>query len=117
MVRRLFACEILRWQFSLRQCIRPLVELATPGHNGFRPLSSLLDVWPRRALAISGLESAGSTVCHLSSPPADLAGNHSLLIQTQQFGTMTGIRYVSFLQRTAHAILISLLANATMTTF
>jgi len=28
---------------------QPLVESATPGHDGFRPLSSLLAIWPRRA--------------------------------------------------------------------
>jgi hypothetical protein len=27
---------------GLRQCIRPLVECKTPGHDGFRPLPSLL---------------------------------------------------------------------------
>jgi hypothetical protein len=30
------------WWFGLRQCIRPLVESKTPGHDGFRPVSSLL---------------------------------------------------------------------------
>ena len=37
-----------RWRFGLRQCIRPLVESATPGHDGFRPLSSLLASRSRR---------------------------------------------------------------------
>jgi len=29
-------------QYGLRQCIRPLVELVTPGHDGVRPLSSYI---------------------------------------------------------------------------
>ena len=34
---------------GLRQCIRPLVESATPGHDGFRPLSSLFTYMASRA--------------------------------------------------------------------
>ena len=46
--------------FGLRQCIRPLVESKTPGHDGFLPALFLF--------------SQTVPLCHLKSPPADMAG-------------------------------------------
>jgi hypothetical protein len=105
------------WWFGLRQCIRPLVESATPGHDGFRPLSSLLASRPGRPLPISGLESAGSTVVPSQYPPADLGRKSSIPFWAQGAVANAGIRYVSFLHNTAQAMRSSLFASATTATF
>src|SRR6266571_5962275 len=75
MVRRRVASEKRTMAGGLRQCIRPLVESSTPGHDGF-PLAFVLINWTvwKRPFPISGFESVGETHCHLYFPPADLAG-------------------------------------------
>jgi len=75
MVRRRVASEKRRMAVGLRQCIRPLVESLTPGHDGY-PLAFVPINWTasKRPLPISGFESVGETHCHLYSSPADLAG-------------------------------------------
>jgi len=79
MVRRRVASEKRRMAVGLRQCIRPSVESATPGHDGY-PLAFVLINWTasKRPFPISGFESVGETHCHLYFPPADLAGTLSL---------------------------------------
>src|ERR1022692_4442610 len=78
MVRRRVASEKRRMAVGLRQCIRPLVEPVTPGHDGY-PLALVLINWTawKRPFPISGFESVGETHCHLYFPPADLAGTVS----------------------------------------
>src|ERR1700675_257959 len=75
MVRRRVASEKRSMAVGLRQCIRPLVESLTPGHDGY-PLAFVLINWTasKRPFPISGFESVGETHCHLYFPPADLAG-------------------------------------------
>src|ERR1700730_7106675 len=75
MVRRRVASEKRRMAVGLRQCIRPSVESATPGHDGY-PLAFVLIKWTasKRPSPVSGFESVGETPCHLCFPPADLAG-------------------------------------------
>src|SRR5258706_9757957 len=75
MVRRRVASEKRRMAVGLRQCIRPLVESLTPGHDGY-PLAFVPINWTvsKRPLPRSGFESVGETHCHLYFPPADLAG-------------------------------------------
>src|SRR5437899_3277152 len=75
MVRRRVASEKRIMAVGLRQCIRPLVELTTPGHDGY-PLALVPINWTvsKRPLPRSGFESVGETHCHLSLSPADLAG-------------------------------------------
>src|ERR1022692_3063184 len=79
MVRRRVASEKRRMAVGLRQCIRPLVESLTPGHDGC-PLAFVLINWTawKRPFPVSGFESVGETHCHLYFPPADLAGTFSL---------------------------------------
>ena len=167
------------------------MESVTPGHDGFRPLSSLLAIWPQKGLyRYQVWKAPDRPLCHLSNPPADLAGTHgapmilctptfcpdqreagprcresalcicslSLLtgksserpaavkgarvlrgeanpgrrgpfwnmgvkgkgachIQVQDAVTRAGVRYVSFLHKTAHAIRTNLFASATIATF
>jgi len=48
-----------------------------PGHDGFRPLSSLLAIWPQKGLyRYQVWKAPDRPLCHLSYPPADLAGTH-----------------------------------------
>src|SRR6202011_3183337 len=62
MVRRRVASEKRSMAVGLRQCIRPLVESVTPGHDGY-PLAFVLinlTAW-KRPFPISGFESVGET--------------------------------------------------------
>src|SRR6266705_4899119 len=62
MVRRRVASEKRKMAVGLRQCIRPLVESSTPGHDGY-PLALVRimgTVW-EGPFPISGFESVGET--------------------------------------------------------
>src|SRR5579872_3378567 len=78
MVRRRIASEKLGWTNGLRQCIRSLVESRTLDHDGFRPLSSFVATRPSKDLFRYQVWKAPvRPLCHLSNPPADLAGSGS----------------------------------------
>src|SRR5712671_2155344 len=97
MVRRRVASEKRRMAVGLRQCIRPLVESVTPGHDGY-PLAFVLIKWTasKRPSPVSGFESVGETHCHLCFPPADLAGTpflNSDFMWTQQRWEGDSVRF------------------------
>jgi len=78
MVRRRVASGKMSLAVGLRQCIRPLVESKTPGHDGhplaFAPINWTVWLGP---FPKAGSESVGSTHCHLS-PRANREGTFLL---------------------------------------
>src|SRR5260370_1819815 len=69
----------MRVAVGLRQCIRPLMESVTPGHDG-HPLAFVPINWTvwSRPFPKAGFESVGSTHCHLYFPPANRTGTVAL---------------------------------------
>src|ERR1700674_3461894 len=61
MVRRRVASEKRRMADGLRQCIRPLVESVTPGHDGF-PLALVPIMWTICEMQDSGYDTDGNPV-------------------------------------------------------
>src|ERR1700675_4975571 len=116
MVRRRVASEKRSMAVGLRQCIRPLVESLTPGHDGY-PLAFVLINWTasKRPFPIPGFESVGETHCHLYFPPADLAG--TVFPLNRDFKLSPQKRERDSVRSYIRPPKPSLLAKATTTTF